>query len=116
MAATLYHNPRCSKSRAALALLSERSETFTTVRYLEAPLELSELLAVLDRLTTGPESLVRSGDDGFADLGIDAVRLTDADFVAALLAEHPRFMQRPLLVTDEAAVLGRPPEAVLELF
>lgn len=109
----LYHNPRCSKSRQALALLTESGARFATVLYLQDPLSRDELALVLDKLDRGAAELVRSGDALFKQLGIDEARLGDVRFVADLLAEHPRLMQRPLLVSDSAAVIGRPPEDVL---
>ena len=111
----LYHNPRCSKSRHALALLEENGTQFETVLYLDEPLSRYELEAVLNKLGSESSRLVRTGEELFKELGIDKAELADIDFVARLLTEHPRLMERPLFVSDSAAVIGRPPEDVLKL-
>ena len=111
----LYHNPRCSKSRQALALLEVGGVQFETVLYLDEPLSRDELEAVLSKLDGDHSRLVRTGDALFKELDIDKAALEDAGFVADLLAEHPLLMERPLLVSESAAVIGRPPKSVLSL-
>lgn len=115
MTLRLFHNPRCSKSRAALRLLEQAGTEFEVVLYLETPPTRDELAVILERLACEPSSLVRSGEALFAELGIATERLDDSEFVADLLAEHPRLIERPLLVSDSYAVIGRPPENVLDL-
>ena len=111
----LYHNQRCSKSRRALTLLEEEGAQFETVLYLDEPLSRDELEVVLNKLGCEPSRLVRMGEELFKELDIDKAALADVDFVAVLLANHPRLMERPLFVSDSAAVIGRPPEEVLTL-
>lgn len=111
----ILHNPRCSKSRQALALLEERGVEPTVVRYLDEPLGRDELADLLGRLDAEPAALVRTGEALFKELGVDRATLGDADVVADLLAEHPRLMERPVVIAGGRAVIGRPPEQVLEL-
>lgn len=113
----LYHNPACSKSRGALELLRERGAEFEIVEYLKAPLEREALGEVLDALGGDPGDLVRK-DKRFRELGLDAARYGEGatrEDVIALLLEHPALMSRPIALRDGRAVVGRPPERVLEL-
>ena len=111
---TLYHNPRCSKSRQALALLEERGLQPNVVRYLETPLAADELQALLARLSIGPRQLLRSGEEEYSTLNLADPALSDAQLIAAMVA-HPRLIERPILVAGDVAVVGRPPEKVLEI-
>ncbi len=110
---TLLHNPRCSKSRQAKALLEERGVAFRERRYLEEPLSPAELTELARRLGRPAAEWVRRGEAAYreAGLGPDA---SDGDVLAAM-ADHPILIERPILVGPERAVLGRPPEKVLEL-
>ena len=110
----LYHNPSCSKSRGADGILQERGVEFETVRYLDNPLTEAELKDLLDILDDPPAALVRK-DPHFKELGLNADDYTERDSVAALLAEHPRLMERPVVVKGDRAVIGRPTERVQEL-
>lgn len=108
---TIWHNPRCSKSRQTLALLRERGCTVTERRYLEdAPsaAELREALALLGRPTL---DLVRRGEAEFRARGL--TRDSDEDALVAAMAEAPILIERPLVFANGRAALGRPPEAVL---
>ena len=110
----LLHNSRCSKSRGALALLRERGIEPELVHYLETPpdaAQLRELLAMLD-LPAG--ALLRTGEPEYADLGLADPSVTDDQRIAAMVA-HPRLIERPVFVHGGRAVIGRPPERVLEL-
>lgn len=109
----LYHNPRCSKSRAALALLAERGLQPDVVLYLERGLTSAELHELQQK--TGAASLrelMRSGEDEYKTLGLATA---DESALAAALVAHPRLLERPLLVVGERARIGRPPENLLEL-
>lgn len=108
----LYHNPRCSKSREALALLEARDANIQVRRYLDDPLSLDELYALAERLDSPVESLVRTSEAEWKALALDAP--TDEQRLKAIAA-HPRLMQRPLLDRGDRAILGRPPEAILTL-
>jgi arsenate reductase len=110
----LYYNPRCSKSRAALELLENTGHAVEVVDYLQAPPAASELARLIDALDSAPAALVRTGDASFADSGYTRSAL-DRDTVIALLVAQPALMQRPVLATDTATVIARPPERVFEL-
>ena len=111
---TLYHNPRCSKSRAALELLEERGLAPTVVRYLETPPSTAELNQLVALLGIEPRQLLRTGEDEYKTLNLADPALTDADIINAM-ATHPKLIERPILIAGDAAVIGRPPEKVLEI-
>ena len=111
---TLYHNPRCSKSRGALELLEARGLTPTVVRYLETPLSAAQLRDLLAKLNISARQLLRSGEDEYKALNLADSDLTDAQLIDAMAA-HPKLIERPILVAGDKAVIGRPPEKVLEI-
>lgn len=111
---TLYHNPRCSKSRGALELLEARGLTPTVVRYLETPLSAAQLRDLLAKLNISARQLLRSGEDEYKTLNLADSGLTDAQLIDAMAA-HPKLIERPILVAGDKAVIGRPPEKVLEI-
>lgn len=111
MSFTLYHNPRCSKSREALRLLEEAGVSPTVVEYLKTPPSVEELGRILSLLGLVPRDLLRSKEA--REAGIDPT-LPDATLIAAMVA-HPAVIERPILVGDGKAVLGRPPEKVLSV-
>ncbi|OPA84050.1 arsenate reductase (glutaredoxin) [Pseudomonas fluorescens] len=111
---TLYHNPRCSKSRGALELLEARGLTPTVVRYLETPLTAAQLKALLGKLGISARQLLRTGEDEYKALNLADASLSEAQLIAAI-AEHPKLMERPILETASKAIIGRPPENVLEI-
>ncbi|WP_248751547.1 arsenate reductase (glutaredoxin) [Pseudomonas sp. MWU15-20650] len=111
---TLYHNPRCSKSRGALELLEARGLTPTVVRYLETPLDAAKIKALLGKLGIGARQLLRTGEDEYKTLNLADASLSEAQLIAAI-AEHPKLMERPILETADKAIIGRPPENVLEI-
>ncbi|MNJ18279.1 Arsenate reductase [compost metagenome] len=111
---TLYHNPRCSKSRGALELLEARGLAPTVVRYLETPPSAGELEALLGKLGIGARQLLRSGEDEYKDLNLADPALSDAQLIDAMV-KHPKLIERPILVAGDKAVIGRPPEKVLEI-
>ena len=111
---TLYHNPRCSKSRGALELLEARGLTPTVVRYLETPLSAAQLRDLLAKLNISARQLLRSGEDEYKALNLADSGLTDAQLIDAMAA-HPKLIERPILVAGDKAVIGRPPEKVLEI-
>jgi arsenate reductase len=110
---TIYHNPRCSKSRMTLALLEENSISPEVVLYLETPLGVNDINTLLGKLTLSASQLVRRGEADFKDAGLSKDS-SDKDFVAAM-AERPKLIERPIVVRGDRAVLGRPPENVLAL-
>ncbi|MEE1925938.1 arsenate reductase (glutaredoxin) [Pseudomonas sp. 148P] len=111
---TLYHNPRCSKSRGALELLEERGLNPDVVRYLETPPDAATLKALLGKLGIGARQLLRTGEDEYKDLDLANPTLGDDQLIAAMVA-HPKLIERPILVAGDKAVIGRPPEKVLEI-
>jgi arsenate reductase len=110
----LYHNPRCSKSRSALELLQARGLAPEVVLYLETPPDAVQLRDVLSKLGMGARQLLRTGEDGYKQLNLADQSLTDEQLIAAMVA-HPKLIERPILVAGDKAVIGRPPENVLEL-
>lgn len=110
----LYHNPRCSKSRQVKQLLTDKQLAFQCVEYLKTPLERATLLHIIALLQVSPRQLVRQNEAIFGTLGLQAA--SDESLVEAIL-EHPILLQRPIVVVDDQrAAIGRPPEAVLSLF
>jgi arsenate reductase len=112
---TLFHNPRCSKSRGARDLLDGAGVGYRVVEYLKAPPTRAELEHLVAILEDPPGALVRTGDGAFRDLGVDAGSLADPAAVVDLLVAHPALMERPVLVVGDRAVIGRPPERVRDL-
>jgi arsenate reductase len=111
---TLYHNPRCSKSRGALELLEARGLAPTVVRYLETPPSIEQLRELLGKLGIAPRSLLRSGEDEYKALNLADAGLSDEQLIIAMVT-HPKLIERPILVAGDRAVIGRPPEKILEL-
>lgn len=111
---TLWHNPRCSKSRQALALLRGRGIEPRVVDYLDDPPDAAALRAVLAALDGPPQSLLRGDEPEARALGLVPARM-DAEAVVAALLAQPRLIQRPVAIAGGRAVIGRPPEAVLVL-
>jgi arsenate reductase (glutaredoxin) len=110
--ARIYHNPRCSKSRAALALLRERGVELEVVEYLRTPPDRETLGRLLRKLGLRPSDLLRRSEPEVAASGID---IADQAAVLDLMLEHPRVIERPIVEVDATARIGRPPERVLEL-
>ena len=111
---TIYHNPACSKSRGTLELLRERGVEADVVEYLRTPPGPETLTRVLGLLAGPPGDLVRK-DKRFRELGLREADHTSREQVVALLVRHPELMERPVVVAGDRAVIGRPPERVLEL-
>lgn len=110
----LYHNPRCSKSREALALLQSRELAVSVVPYLDTPPDAGQLRELLAKLGIGARQLLRTGEDTYRELHLADPALDEDALIAAMVA-HPRLIERPIAVHGERAVIGRPPERVLEI-
>jgi arsenate reductase len=110
----LYHNTRCSKSRAALDLLQARGVEPELVFYLETPPDEVQIRSLLRMLGLPARSLLRTSEPEFSELGLGDPAL-DEDALVAAMATHPRLIERPVFVHGGRAVVGRPPERVLEL-
>ena len=111
--ATIYHNPRCTKSRQAMQAVEELGVEVDIVRYLDTPPDEATLRAILAKLDDPPADLVRR--ERWAELGVTAADVATVDGVVAVLVAHPELMQRPVVVKDGRAVIGRPTERVTEL-
>jgi arsenate reductase len=110
----IYHNPRCSKSRAALKLLQERGVEPQIIEYLKTPPSTSRLKELLTMLEMAPRELMRTGEAPYKDLGLGDANL-DNDALVSAMVDNPILIERPIVVSGDKARLGRPPEQVLEL-
>lgn len=111
---TIYHNPRCSKSRQTLALLEEQGIEPEIIRYLETPPDLAQLEAIVSKLGVPVREIIRSGEDEYKALNLADSSLSDTDLLNAI-NEAPKLLQRPIVIKGDAARIGRPPESVLEI-
>lgn len=111
---TILHNPRCSKSRQTLALIEERGITPEVIHYLEQPPTQKALKAILQKLGISARDLLRKGEQEYKELNLADNNLKEADLIRAM-CQHPKLIERPIVIQGEKACLGRPPENVLEL-
>ena len=114
MTVTLYHNPRCSKSRQTLALLQDRGVEPRIVEYLKDPPDAATLDAILKRLKMEPRDLMRRKEAPYKELNLQDAGLSRSALIAAMV-EHPILIERPIVTKGSKAALGRPPESVLEI-
>ena len=114
MSVTLYHNPRCSKSRQTLQILRERDVDVQIVEYLSTPPNAAELTHIIDLLGLEPRQLMRTGEAAYRENGLDDESLSRDQLIEAMI-RNPILIQRPIVVAGSRARLGRPPEAVLEI-
>jgi arsenate reductase len=114
MTITIYHNPRCSKSRATLELLGARGVKPEVIEYLKSPPSAAELKAILKKLGMKPRDLIRKGEPLYAELDLKERELSD-DQLIALMVKNPILIERPIVVSGSKAAIGRPPEKVLEI-
>jgi len=111
---TIYHNPRCSKSRQTLTILQEKGIEPEIVFYLETPPGAEDLKVLADKLGLQPREFLRKGENEYKQLGLKNPDHSEADILSAM-ARHPSLIERPIIVKGNHAVLGRPPENVLDL-
>ena len=111
---TIYHNPRCSKSRQTLQILVDNGVEADVVLYLETPPSATQLKTLLAKLGISARDLLRKGEAAYKDGSLADTTLSDAQLIAAMVAE-PKLIERPIVVKGDRAVLGRPPENVLTL-
>lgn len=109
----IYHNPRCSKSRQTLNIIKEAGHEVEIVEYLKTPLNEDELHEVYEKLNLPIEYLIRTGEEVYKT-DYKGKDLSDEEWLQAL-AEHPKMMERPIVVNEDKAILGRPPENVNKL-
>lgn len=111
---TIYHNPRCSKSRETLTLLKERNQEPQVVLYLEHPMSATTLRDLLKKLGCSARDLIRTGEPLYRELQLRDPSLTEAQLLEAMTA-HPILIERPIVVNGERAIVGRPPHNVLAI-
>ena len=111
MGVTIYHNPRCSKSRKTLSLIEDQGISPTIIHYLETPPSADELGEILKKMGKKPKDILRLKEAKEEGVPLDA---NDTDLVRAIVA-HPRVLERPIVVNGNKAMMGRPPEAVLDI-
>ena len=114
MAIKMFHNPRCSKSRATLALLQEQGLEPELRLYLESPPDAEELRSILKKLGKTARELMRTGEAEYREQGLDNQSLSEEDLIAAMVST-PRIIERPIVLANGRAAIGRPPESVLDI-
>ena len=110
---TIYHNPRCSKSRQTLSLIEENNQAVTIVEYLKNPLTKSEINGLLNTLSVNPIEMMRTKEAEFKEQNLKGA--DDETLINAMVAT-PKLIERPIVVKNDKAIIGRPPENVLTLF
>ena len=113
-AITIYHNPRCSKSRQTLALIEEKGLSPEIVLYLENVPSADDIYSLLKKLGISARDLLRKGEDAYKENNLKDKDLSD-EFLVEKMTEFPKLIERPIVVKGDKAVLGRPPENVLDL-
>lgn len=111
---TIYHNPRCSKSRQTLELLQKRGVEPTIVEYLKTPPDVQTLSRLIDQLGIQPADLLRKKEIEFEELYLED-KLHDRDALIDAMVEYPVLIERPIVVSGDRACLGRPPEQIIEI-
>jgi len=111
---TIYHNPRCSKSRQTLAIMNEKNLDIKIVEYLSDSPSGKELEAISKKLAMKPMEIIRKKETEFIKLGLKSYNGTDSELFK-IMSEHPKLIERPIVVKGDKAIIGRPPENVLEL-
>ena len=114
MSVTIYHNPRCTKSRQTLALLEKRGIKPRVIEYLVTPPTEAELKRLLKLLGISPREMLRTKEAEYKQAKLDKPDVSDAEIIRAMI-KYPRLMERPIVVTGNKAALGRPPENVLKI-
>lgn len=114
MKVKIYHNPRCSKSRQTLQLLKDRGIEPEIVEYLKTPPSASELDDILHKLDIEPRELMRKQESEYRESGLDNAALDRQALIAGMVS-HPILIERPIVVADDKAVIGRPPENALTI-
>ena len=114
MTVTILHNPRCSKSRQTLQLITERGIEPEIVEYLQSPPDAAQLDRILQQLGKEPREVMRRGETVYKELGLDDPSLDRAALIEAMV-KHPILIERPGVLANGKAALGRPPEAVLDI-
>ena len=111
---TIYHNPRCSKSRQTLQLIRDRGNEPLVIEYLQTPPDTATLSTILDSLGCQPRDLMRTREALYKEMKLASDELSRADLIEAMVA-HPILIERPIVLANGKASIGRPPESVLEI-
>ncbi|MEH6358473.1 MAG: arsenate reductase (glutaredoxin) [Pseudomonadales bacterium] len=111
---TIYHNPRCSKSRQTLELLTDRNIEPEIVLYLDTPPSTEELTELLAKLNMPARDLLRKGEDAYKENNLNDANLSETELIQAM-HDFPKLIERPIVIANDKAALGRPPEQVLEI-
>ena len=114
MKVKIYHNPRCSKSRQTLEILNRKNLDIDIVEYLKSPLDINEISNLLKKLGYTARDLLRKGEDVYKNENLSDESLTE-DFLIDMMLKNPILIERPIVVSNGKAVIGRPPEKVLEI-
>ena len=114
MTLKIYHNPSCSKSRETLAIIKNKTSNFKVIEYLKNPLTFRKIKLILSQLNIKPLELIRTQESIWNE-NYNEKKLTD-DEIIKLIVNHPKLMERPIVTTNKRAIIGRPPENVLDLF
>ncbi len=109
----ILHNPRCSKSRQTLALLEEKGIEPEIIKYLDTPPSETELKAILTKLNISARELLRKGEEAYKTLNLKDTNLNEDDLIKAMV-KQPKLIERPIVINQDKAKLGRPPESVLD--
>lgn len=110
----ILHNPRCSKSRQTLALLEEKGIEPDIIQYLDTPPTAVELKTILTKLGISARDLLRKGEDDYKALNLQDPNLSEDELIEAMVT-HPRLIERPIVINNDKAKIGRPPESVLDI-
>ncbi len=110
----IYHNPRCSKSRQTLDLIKQKTKHYEIIKYLNEPLEFDDYKLILEKMEVKPINLVRIKETIWKEK-YKGKKMSDDDIIKALV-DNPKLMERPIVTTNKQAIIGRPPENVLNLF
>ncbi len=114
MNVTIYHNPRCSKSRQTLEILNAQNVDVEIIEYLKTSPDAKTLKQILSFLNIPARELLRKGESAYKEAGLDNKSLSEDDVIAAMV-EHPILIERPVVVSNGKAAIGRPPESVLDI-
>ena len=114
MPVIVYHNPKCSKSRQTLELLNRQGIKPTIIEYLKTPPSSKKLKEIIELLKFTPRNLIRKQETVYTENNLDSLSLSDDDLIEAM-ARHPILIERPIVIVNDKAVIGRPPEEVLKI-
>lgn len=114
MSVTIYHNPRCSKSRQTVSMLEDKGISVDVIEYLKSPPDFETLQAVIKKLGLQPRQLLRKHEQAYKEAGLDDQSLSD-DAIIRAMVENPILIERPIVINGDKAAIGRPPETVLKI-